>query len=286
MAGGITYDGRYINSPEAGENLAGTIEFSDSDPNFVERAAQRKPTSVVDPFVDWIDAADKALFARYGQDWWTGVLYIPARKGLLGSTPKRNMTYHGDRVYFVISSAYKNKERIYKLVTLMLSLAYGGNEKYEQILSCVAQHPEIEKSLDAVGAKVRQGIGDVGLGFAKRALGGAFVSYATRGGKYGNKMLGGKKKAVGIAQIPVNMIAATWGAWIRMSSNIAAGGSISIFQLVNSMLTGSNDGFDLDTDDMRTVIETAEKCGVINEQDAQYFYAILQLTIEYYEEHK
>lgn len=286
MAGGITFDGRYVSNQSNGSNLAGNIELHDNDPNFVERAAQRKPESFIDPFVDWIDEADKALFARYGQDWWTGVLYIPARKGLMGPTAKRNMVFHGDRVYYVISSAYKNKERIYKLVTLFLSLAYGGNEKYEQILSCVAQHPEVEKKLDVVGSKVRQGVGNVGLGFAKRMLGGAFVSYAVRGGKYGNKMLGGKKKAVGIAQIPVNMIAATWGSWIRMSTNISAGAGLSIFQLVNSMLTGSNDGFDLDTEDMRTVIETAEKCGIINEQDAQFFYAILQLTMEYYEEHK
>lgn len=70
------------------------------------------------------------------------------------------------------------------------------------------------------------------------------------------------------------------------STTVRTGASLSIYQLVNVMPTGSNDGFDLDAEDMHVIIETAEKCGVINEQDAQYFYALLQLTMQYYEEYK
>ncbi|WP_144084620.1 hypothetical protein [Advenella mimigardefordensis] len=84
----------------------------------------------------------------------------------MGSTAQKNMIEHGDRVYSVISSAYESKERIYKLVTLTLSLVYGGNEKYEQVLPCAAQHPAIEKNWIQWGASIRQGVGDAGLGFA------------------------------------------------------------------------------------------------------------------------
>lgn len=282
--GGITFAGNYVENASSGDNLAESVDIQDSDPNFVEKLAQRKPLGIAERVVDWIDAADEALFARYGQDWWTGVLYKPARLGLLGPTAKRNMTYHGDRVHMVISSVWGGKERIYRFVSFALNVAYGGNEKYETVLACASQNPAIEERLDALGSKIRSESVDLGIGFGKRILGGAFVSYATRGGKYGNRLLGGKKVGVGIAQIPMNMVVATWGAWIRMSTR--SPDSLDILKLVNVMLSGSTESMSITQDEYILLLDTAERCGAINEEDAAYFYAILKTTMDYYNESK
>lgn len=291
MGGGLTYDGRYVTSETGGENLADLIETPDSDPNFLMRVAQRKPVSVIDRVVDWIDRADNALFARYGQDWWLGVAYRPAVRGYLGSRAQSTARRNGERVNMVLREAFERRETIYKFVTFVLNLAYGGNEKYEELLSCAVTESGMEDDLNALKDKFNDHARSAALGFGKRIVGGYFVRYATTGGKYGKRMLGGNIKTVRRIQMPVNLVAATWGSWLRVSmkaEDVAAqhgiGASLGILDLVNSMLTGSSGGFALTREEYSRLLDMASKCGVINEQDREYFDAIIILGMNYYSE--
>ncbi|MGH0003805.1 hypothetical protein ACQU0X_27340 [Pseudovibrio ascidiaceicola] len=304
--GGLTYDGRYISSESLGgefDDFSGMVHIDENSPSYLLEAADAQPLPILDQISDFIGEADKQAFANYGKDWWLGVLYKPARNGLLGPTAQQNATEAGDFIALILKEALKNYATVYKVVKLGLTFALGNDEFESKIAECITKHPKIEERIDSLQSTIGEKASKVPFKAAKRYAGGVFVAYTTRGGKYGKKYLSGRLiksdyTKLTRVQSGFNVWAASWGSWLRCyielahnirihRTSVAVSKSIQrpdILMLMGTMLTGDSSAFALDSDDFLDLVRTAEKCGVINEEDMEAFKAILQMGIAYYEE--
>lgn len=222
MTKGITYNGE-IAEVGQGTNPQDVVELVCTDPQFLEKASEKKPNFVV-----------RALQGAYShpRDWWCGIFYCYMQLGILGPDAK------------AMSDPWRRD-----LVTI-LSFILTNKMLAVRLISARTQHQMTTPE------------------FYGRLGGGFFTSYASGGGRFGNRIMSGPVK---IARMPANFILASTGAAV-LSVKYGGRDIVSVF---DAILTGdyrSSVSSEQYKEIFRAAIESSDP---VSEEDAD---ALVQIT--------
>ena len=298
---GLTIDGDYTDNGGAAENGSDTLVCGLLVDGGIIECAEAQPEEFIER--NWVETFDfdRRLFANYGKDWWLGVLYSPARSGLMGSVARRNMTEAGTYLAEVLNSIWPHRRAIFKMLKLMVRMGVGSEDFERRMETCVAEnYPDYLDDFQRLDQQAEQRLRDAAGGMARRMAGGVFVNYVTTGGRYGRRMVAGSSARVRNVyrlRIPANLILATWGGLLRtymeyrypatVRTAYAVSGAMprepNILNLFGGILLG--DGAPLDfvnQQDFHQLIAVAGECIADDEEDQAAFDALLDALITFH----
>lgn len=183
---GITYDGE-ISLGGDGPRPQDAIEIACTDPRFLERAAQKKPSFVV-----------RIIQGAYSfpRDWWCAIFYCYMRLGVFGSRAQSDAEGWGRAISTVLRWALNDPSTAARLLRTYLRSKSDSPEFYARI------------------------------------GGGVFTNFASRGGRFGQRILSGPIKGGSMA---ANFVLANTGAAVL---TVKYGGQ-DIASIFGAMFTGN-----------------------------------------------
>ena len=225
---GITADGRFVEFGDLDDDLADQIVCGmDSDGDIIH-CAEIQPMEFIEE--NWYEPFDfdEALFANYGKDWWLGVLYKPARLGLLGGTARSNVTEAGDAIYAGFQTLRRNQVGAYMLLRQMARIALGIDEHEAEIEECLSGDPEQLQRFRELNALIDHQMGEAVQLVGQRGAGGAFVGFALRRIRVPRRFLNGASAPTRYgtyagefaAKMTLNFVLAGWGSMLRSYINM------------------------------------------------------------------
>ena len=209
--GGITYDGTVVQAPPSGDNKAQAVEIPFSDPNFLPKAANKKPQGALETANSIVGGFLSGLYS-WPFDWTLCIHWILGTAG-----------FYGPRIKGVCDD---QTQRI--LVIRDFALSHRGYVTFRVLIDLMMNSATArEKIFQGTGGKVPR--------IAGRMLSGSlFSAWMASGGRYGAKVNSGKKYGIAFA----NFIISSWGSCIHVSLKHR---EFDLRQLIISILTGNPD---------------------------------------------
>lgn len=308
---GLTADGRFVTSGNTSDDLSDQIICGTDRNGDILRCAELQPIEFTEQ--NWHESFDfdAALFANYGKDWWLGLLYRPARMGLMGSTPKSNMTEAGDYIYECLALLKRNLRGSYLLMRAMFRISMGLDEHEAEIESCLSANPEQLKKFQDLNATIDDQLSRFQSTAARRVAGGAFVGFSLRKVRLPRKYLQGdpaplRGAAIGTefaAKMTINFVLAGFGAMLRTYMDHAGITETRTayatswqrvapptpLDLLGAALLGDSRALSLDPDEITTLYDIIQKCDTLPadlEEELQAFSTLINVFSTFYEDRR
>lgn len=308
---GITADGRYVTLGNQDEALADQIICGMDENGDIIGCAEIQPAEFLEQH--WYEPFDfdASLFANYGKDWWLGILYKPARAGLLGSTARSNATEAGDVIWEALNFLWNNKRVSYLAMRAMYRVGMGLDEHEAEIENCLSGNPNQLARFKQLNTIIDNQFDQVPENLAKRLAGGAFVGFSLRKIRVPRKYLKGMKAPTRYttlsgefgAKMTLNFILAGWGAMMRTYFNMTAiretrtpyatswhrGRKPSPLEFIGAAILGDNRVFSLTQNEINDLLEVTAHCEEIPDElqsEIEALSMLLDVFMKFYQERK
>lgn len=306
---GLTADGRFVTAGNSEDDLTDQIICGLDQNGDIIHCAEIQPMEFIEEH--WSEALDfdETLFANYGKDWWLGVLYKPARAGLLGRTARSNMTEAGDSVYAAFQALKRHKVQTYLLMRSMFRIGMGVDEHEAEIEQCLSSDPEQLARFQELNTVIDHQMQSAAGSFAKRIAGGGFVGFSLRRIRVPRKYLNGRPASVRystvgaefLAKMTLNFALAGWGGMIRTYMNLTGlretrtqfatswqqGRPPSPLEYLSSAIFGDRRALSLTSDEVRDLQEIVQSCEALPpdlEAEIEAFSYMIDMFLTFYEE--
>jgi hypothetical protein len=273
MAGGITFGGQVVHSSEGGDDSSKKIEIPFSDPNFLQKAANKKPQSTFDYLSSIISGFAEGAYS-WPFDFSLCLHWIAGSAGFYGGQIKTNCDYHRDRIISLMSQA---GSLTYYLIVRGILWKLLNNEQARQIIKKELGDLEIaDEFMNRLPNLLHSGSRMTG----RYLSGKAFTEWMESGGRIKGKASKGKSLAIGT----FNFFALCWGASLHAS--IKNPRDFDVITIFVSIITG-DPNYQLSDEEYKALYRIAMRASeaalstVDNQKDYQTYKEFIQVLIRF-----